>query len=147
MEIHKGYVLHALQAAPATPDAITPRSNAAETLHALIASILDDNKAEDVIALDTRDKSSVTDVMMIASGRSARHVSAIADYVIKALKEHGAQGVSVEGLPSCDWVLIDAGDVVLHLFRPEVRAYYNLEKMWGLDAEPTADPAPPADDA
>ncbi len=93
---------------------------------------LDDDKAEDVIVIDLNDKSSVADVMVIASGRSQRHVGAIADHMLKAIKKAGGHA-RVEGLPACDWVLIDAGDVVVHLFRPEVRAYYNLEKMWGDD--------------
>lgn len=89
--------------------------------------------------MDLEGKSSVTDVLIIASGRSQRHVGAIADHVIRALKDAGAGRARVEGLPACDWVLIDAGDAVVHLFRPEVREYYNLEKMWGLKpASPAA---------
>lgn len=72
--------------------------------------------------------------MVVASGRSHRHVSALADHLIKALKASGFGPARVEGLPNCDWVLIDAGDVVIHLFRPEVRDFYNLEKMWAMDA-------------
>lgn len=68
--------------------------------------------------------------MVVSSGRSHRHVGALADYLVKALKEMGVAQVRVEGLPACDWVLVDAGDVIVHLFRPEVRSFYNLEKMW-----------------
>jgi len=68
--------------------------------------------------------------MVVASGRSHRHVGAIADHLVKALKETGRAGPRVEGVPHCDWVLVDAGDIIVHIFRPEVRAFYNLEKMW-----------------
>ncbi len=71
--------------------------------------------------------------MVIASGRSQRHVSAIADHIMRTLKKNGHGKIAVEGLTACDWVLIDAGDVILHLFRPEVREFYNLEKMWSVD--------------
>ncbi|MGD2131839.1 MAG: ribosome silencing factor [Maricaulaceae bacterium] len=105
-----------------------------EALRALIIKSLEDDKAEDVVVIDLKDKTSVTDAMVIASGRSQRHVGAIADHLMRAIKDAGLGRVGVEGLPACDWVLIDAGDVVVHLFRPEVRDYYNLEKMWGGDA-------------
>lgn len=95
--------------------------------------MLDDDKAEDVISVDLRGKSSVTDVMIIASGRSQRHVGAIADHVMRAIKDAGLGRARVEGLPACDWVLLDAGDVVVHLFRPEVRSFYDLEKMWSVE--------------
>lgn len=107
-------------------------------MESLVLETLDDDKAEDVIAVDLRGKSSVTDVMVIASGRSQRHVGALADHLLRALKEAGHGSARVEGLASCDWVLIDAGDVVIHLFRPEVRSFYNLEKMWSVE------PAAPA---
>lgn len=104
-------------------------------MQALILETLDDDKAEDVVAIDLRGKSSVTDIMVIASGRSSRHVSALADHLIDTLKETGRVKPRVEGLQTCDWVLIDAGDIVIHLFRPEVRSFYNLEKMWSVDPE------------
>lgn len=113
-------------------------------MEALILETLDDDKAEDVVAIDLRGKSSVTDIMVIASGRSSRHVSAIADHLIDTLKETGRVRPRVEGLQTCDWVLIDAGDIVIHLFRPEVRAFYNLEKMWSVDPETPDSPASPA---
>ncbi len=95
---------------------------------------LEDDKAEDLIVIDLEGKSSIADEMIIASGRSQRHVASLADHVVRRLKETGRTGVRVEGLPNADWVLIDAGDVVVHLFRPEVRTFYNLERIWGADA-------------
>ena len=102
-------------------------------MEALILETLDDDKAEEVIAIDLRGKSSVTDTMIIASGRSTRHVSALAHHIVTALKEAGCANPRIEGLKSCDWVLVDLGDIVVHLFRPEVRSFYNLEKMWQVD--------------
>ena len=78
-------------------------------------------------------KTSLGDFMVVASGRSQRHVSAIAEKLIERLKEEGVRDTRVEGMPLCDWVLIDAGDVIVHVFRPEAREFYNLEKMWGSD--------------
>lgn len=101
-----------------------------------VLSSLEDAKAEDVISIDLRGKTSIADDMIIASGRSTVHVGAIADKVLKACKEAGVVAPRVEGLPQGDWVLIDAGDVIIHIFRPEVRQFYNLEKMWG-GARPT----------
>ncbi|HEY0291766.1 MAG TPA: ribosome silencing factor [Hansschlegelia sp.] len=96
----------------------------------LILDVLDDNKAEETVVIDLRGKSSLADEMVISTGRSNRHVGAIADKMVEEIKKGGHGKVVVEGLPHCDWVLIDAGDVIVHLFRPEVRAFYNLEKMW-----------------
>lgn len=90
-------------------------------------------KAQDVVAIDLRGKTAIADAMIVASGTSNRHVGSIADNVIKALKEAGRGSARVEGVPQCDWVLIDAGDVIVHVFRPEVRSFYNLEKMWSQD--------------
>ena len=109
-------------------------------LETLILDSLEDDKAEEVVAIDLRGKSSVTDIMIVASGRSARHVSALADHLVRKLKEHGQGKARVEGLQTCDWVLIDAGDVIVHLFRPEVRSFYNLEKMWSVEPDATASP-------
>jgi len=86
-------------------------------------------KAEDTVTIDLRGKSSLTDYLIVSSGRSNRHVGAISDRVVEGLHQAGV-GTRVEGMPHCDWVVIDAGDVILHVFRPEVRAFYNLEKMW-----------------
>jgi ribosome-associated protein len=93
---------------------------------------LDDAKAEDIVTIDLQGKTSIADVMVVATGRSSVHVGAIADRIVKSLKEQGVHP-RVEGLPHCDWVLIDAGDAIVHVFRPEVRQFYNLEKMWGGD--------------
>lgn len=106
---------------------------AAGSLAQTILTGLDDAKAEDIVTIDLAGKTSLADVMVIASGRSTTHVSSIADRVMKALKEGGFGAPRVEGLTHGDWVLIDAGDAIIHIFRPEVRQFYNLEKMWGGD--------------
>jgi ribosome-associated protein len=106
---------------------------AAADLNALIQGLLDDAKAEKTTVIDLTGKSSIADVMIVTEGRANRHVAAIADRVVRGLKEQGHKGLRVEGLNTADWVLIDAGDVILHIFRPEVRAFYNLEKMWSAD--------------
>ena len=92
---------------------------------------LDDAKAENVVSLDLHGKTSIADIMLIATGRSNVHVGAIAERVIAGCKEIGRKAPRVEGMPHCDWVLIDAGDIIVHIFRPEVRQFYNLEKIWG----------------
>jgi ribosome-associated protein len=92
---------------------------------------LQDAKAEDVVCLDLQGKTPIADTMIIATGRSNTHVGAMTEHVIKAFTDSGLQTPRVEGLPHCDWVLVDAGDIIVHLFRPEVRQFYNLEKMWG----------------
>ena len=96
----------------------------------MVLTSLEDDKAEDIIAIDIRGKSSFADMLVVASGRSARHVGALADHIMRNLKEAGVKDVRVEGLPQGDWVLVDAGDIVVHLFRPEVRSFYNIEKIW-----------------
>ena len=96
----------------------------------IVLNILSDGKAEDIQSIDLVGKTTIADSMVIASGRSQRHVGAMADQLLQKLKQEGIKQVRVEGLPLCDWVLIDAGDVVVHIFRPEVRQFYNLEKMW-----------------
>ncbi|PIU05055.1 MULTISPECIES: ribosome silencing factor [Methylobacterium] len=102
-------------------------------LRTLALGCLDEMKAEETVEIDLAGKTSLADTMIIASGRSQRHVGAIADKIIKDMKDNGFGTARVEGLPACDWVLIDAGDVLVHIFRPEVRGFYNLEKMWGAD--------------
>jgi ribosome-associated protein len=100
---------------------------------ALVAGVLAqlaDAKAEQVVTIDLKSKSSEADFMIVASGRSNRHVNAIADQIVQKLEGHGQKNLRVEGIPQCDWVLVDAGDVIVHIFRPEVRSYYNLEKLW-----------------
>jgi len=103
-------------------------------LEALILGRLDDDKAQNVVFIDLRRRSAFADGLIIASGRSHRHVGAMAEHLLRALKEAGQGKARVEGLPGCDWVLIDAGDVIVHLFRPEVREFYNIEKIWSVDS-------------
>jgi ribosome-associated protein len=105
------------------------RPDAEETLRIVLASI-DDMKAEDTVTIDLTGKSSIADTMVVTSGRSNRQVGAIADRLLEDLRKAGVPNVRVEGMPHCDWVLIDSGDVIVHIFRPEVRAFYQLEKMW-----------------
>lgn len=102
-------------------------------LLSVVLDTLEDSKAEDVVCIDIKGKTSIGDQMVVASGRSQRHVGAVADHLIRKLKDEGFGRARVEGLPHCDWVLIDAGDVIVHIFRPEVREFYNLEKMWSAD--------------
>jgi ribosome-associated protein len=109
---------------------------AEEALKTVLAS-LDEAKAEDTATIDIAGKSALGDYMVVASGRSNRHVAAIADRLVEDLKAAGLGPVRIEGLPHCDWVLLDAGDVIVHVFRPEVREFYNIEKMWM--AEPYSD--------
>jgi ribosome-associated protein len=97
---------------------------------------LDDAKAEDPVSIDITGKSPLGDYMIVASGRSHRHVGAIADRLLGDLKDAGVPDVRVEGMRALDWVLIDAGDVIVHVFRPDVRAFYNIEKMWLADHGP-----------
>lgn len=103
----------------------------------VVLQSLEDAKAEDTISIDITGKSSLSDYMVVTSGRSHRHVGAVADQVTRALKDNGFGTARVEGLPNCDWVLVDAGDVVLHIFRPEVREFYNIEKLWAADLPAT----------
>ena len=103
--------------------------DAEETLRLVLARV-DALKAEDTVTIDLTGKSSIADMMVVTSGRSNRHVGSIADRVLEDLAAAGMPDARVEGMPHCDWVLIDAGDVIVHVFRPEVRAFYNLEKMW-----------------
>ena len=104
------------------------------TLEDLILTRLDDDQAQDVVFIDLKGKSPVADGLIVASGRSQRHVGAMADHLLRGLKEAGYGKCRVEGMPSADWVLIDAGDVIVHLFRPEVRSFYNIEKIWSVES-------------
>jgi ribosome-associated protein len=119
-----------------SPPAPVPASSAAPrtSLERLLLDRLDDEKAQDIVFIDLAGQSSIADGLIIASGRSQRHVGAMADHLLRTLKDHGHGRAKVEGLPGCDWVLIDVGDVIVHLFRPEVRGFYNIEKIWSVDS-------------
>ncbi len=109
------------------------------SLHALIMDQLDEDQAQEIVSIPLEGKSSIADFMIIASGRSTRQVASIAQKLAETVKRAGFGPVRLEGLPAADWVLLDAGDVVVHLFRPEVRSFYNLERMWAFgDAPPVA---------
>tara|TARA_R110000850_G_scaffold23581_10_gene69630 strand:- start:554 stop:961 length:408 start_codon:yes stop_codon:yes gene_type:complete len=105
-----------------------------DALHALVMKSLDDDQAQDIVSIPLAGKSNIADHMVIAEGRSTRQVAAIAQKLAERVKQAGGT-VRVEGLANADWVLIDAGDVIVHLFRPEVRSFYNLERMWAVDEE------------
>ena len=109
---------------------IVPKHAGSEPLLNEVVHWLDEAKAEAIVTIDLAGKSSLGDYMVIATGRSDRHVGAVAEQIRKHLKDKGINGVRVEGLETCDWVLIDAGDILVHVFRAEVRDFYNLEKMW-----------------
>ena len=128
--------LETIAAMTASPDDLA-QPDSMPALETLIVDRLDDDKAQDIVCIDLKGKSSVADTLIIASGRSHRHVGALADHVLRALKEAGHGKAKVEGLPACDWVLIDVGDVVVHIFRPEVRTFYNIEKIWSLSPDGT----------
>jgi ribosome-associated protein len=119
-------------ASAAAPTAITPPLPDAEpgSLLALVLQSLDDDQAQDVVAIPLEGKSAIADYMIIASGRSNRQVAAIAEKLAERIKHAGFGSARIEGLPAADWVLVDAGDIVCHVFRPEVRSFYNLERMW-----------------
>jgi ribosome-associated protein len=106
-------------------------SDRGNALGDMIVASLADDKAEDIVRIDLTGKSSIADEMIVASGRSARHVNALADHIQRKLKDDSATRARVDGKQTCDWVVIDAGDVVVHLFRPEVREFYQLERIWG----------------
>ena len=116
-----------------TPPAERVDSHASDELLAKITAWLDDAKAEKVVAIDIKRKSSLGDYMVVATGRSDRHVGAIAEQLQAKLKDEGYGRVRIEGRPQCDWVLIDVGDIIVHVFRAEVREFYNIEKMWSGD--------------
>jgi ribosome-associated protein len=117
----------------------TPRAELLSKGHkpaALVKEIvrwLDEAKGEEVVTIDLEGKSSIGDFMVIATGRSDRHVGAIAEQLQRKLKDKGLGRVRIEGLETCDWVLLDTGDIIVHIFRPEVREFYNLEKMWSAE--------------
>ncbi|MBY0565092.1 MAG: ribosome silencing factor [Hyphomonadaceae bacterium] len=132
-----------MKRAPVATPAGTPRSADrpapgidVDAVTQVVLTSLEDDKAEEITAIDIRGKSSFADMMVVASGRSSRHVGALADHVMRKLKDAGVSDVRIEGMPQADWVLVDAGDVVVHLFRPEVRAFYNIEKIWAANPGP-----------
>ena len=119
---------------PRTRKAVAQQT--ADTTHDLLKIVetsLDDDKAEDIVAIDLRGKSTIADYMVIATGRNSRQLAAMASHLDEKLTKAGIRRVSVEGADQGDWVLLDGGDVVVHLFRPEVRSFYALEKMWGAE--------------
>ena len=120
---------------PETPSA--PQTDGAiersEALHDLVLRSLDDDKAVEIVSIPLQGKSNIADYMVIASGRSTRQVAAMAQKLTERIKRELGRGVRLEGLPVADWVLIDADDVIVHLFRPEVRSFYNLERMWAFE--------------
>ncbi len=121
-----------LQATPTTaPPSTRENPVAAERILHEITTLLDERKAEDIVSIPLAGKTTIADFMVIASATSHRQVSALAEHLLRRLKELGLGRAAVEGMESAEWVLIDAGDVIVHLFRPEVRAFYNLEKLWG----------------
>ncbi len=123
-------------AAPANDTVSNAESVAA--LHALVMQSLDDDQAQETVSIPLEGKSSIADHMVIASGRSSRQVAAMAQHLAEKIKKETGRSARVEGLPVADWVLIDAGDVIVHLFKPEVRSFYNLERMWGFVDAPVA---------
>ncbi|MBV8472509.1 MAG: ribosome silencing factor [Hyphomicrobiales bacterium] len=112
---------------------VSPAPVKEDALRRTILGSLENSKAEDVVAIDIAGKSTLADVMIIASGRSTVHVGAIADHLVKACREAGYPAPRVEGMPNCDWVLLDASDAIVHIFKPDVRQFYNLEKVWSAD--------------
>jgi ribosome-associated protein len=125
---------------PAPAPASTEAHAQAEALHNLVLRSLDDDQAVEVVSIPLTGKSNIADYMVVASGRSSRQVSSMAQKLSERIKQELGRAVRVEGLPVADWVLIDADDVIVHLFRPEVRSFYNLERMWAFEesARPAA---------
>lgn len=113
----------------------------ADQLLADIVESLEDHKAQDVVVINLKGKSDIAEFMVIASGQSGRQVSTMADRLLLVVKKHGVVGAVPEGRGQADWVLLDAGDVIIHLFRPEVREFYNLEKMWNVELPDSQEPA------
>ncbi len=118
------------------PTEVLSDKNASKALLDKICHWLDEAKAEEIVTIDLEGKTTIGDYMVVATGRTDRHVGAIADQLQRKLKEVGLGRTRVEGTETCDWVLIDTGDLIVHVFRPEVRDFYNLEKMWSVDRPP-----------
>lgn len=115
------------------PPAPAPGAPGSGSLLGLVTMALEDAKAEEIVTLDLAGQSALADHMVIATGRSDRHVGAIAERIVTALKDRMRSSIRVEGMSTCEWVLIDAGDVIVHVFKPEARAFYNLERLWGVE--------------
>jgi ribosome-associated protein len=126
------------QAAARLAQTIGQPDMGSDALHQLVLTQLDDDQAQEIVSIPLAGKSSIADHMVIASGRSTRQVAAMAQKLAEKIKQAGYGSARVEGLPAADWVLIDAGDVVIHLFRPEVRSFYNLERMWSFEGTETS---------
>ena len=114
----------------------SPDAESVEALHKLVLSSLDDDQAVETVSIPLAGKSSIADYMVVASGKSTRQVASMANKLAEKIKAECGRSARVEGLPTADWVLIDAGDVIVHLFRPEVRSFYNLERMWAFGDAP-----------
>ncbi len=112
----------------------------AKTISDLVLKSLDDDQGIDIMSIDLAGKTSIADIMIVASGRNSRHVAAMAEHISSVLKDNGAGRLKVQGLENADWVLIDAGDVIIHLFRPEVREFYSLETIWTGQAKHLSQP-------
>jgi ribosome-associated protein len=121
------------QAAAKAAQSLVRTEMGAPSLHDLVLAQLDDDQAQEIVTIPLEGKSSIADHMVIASGRSTRQVASMAQKLAEEIKKAGYGNARIEGLPAADWVLIDAGDVVVHLFRPEVRTFYNLERMWSFE--------------
>jgi ribosome-associated protein len=115
-----------------------PATDSVDALHTMIMKSLDDDQAVEAVSIPLAGKSSIADHMVIASGKSTRQVASMAMKLAQKIKETTGRSARIEGLPAADWVLIDAGDIIVHLFRPEVRSFYNLERMWAFGEAPIA---------
>lgn len=123
---------------PAARKSKTAAPDSVDALHTLILKSLDDDQAVETVSIPLAGKSTIADHMVIASGRSTRQVASMAQKLCEKIKTETGRQTRVEGLPTADWVLIDAGDIIVHLFRPEVRSFYNLERMWAFGDAPPA---------
>lgn len=126
------------QTEPARPGAAALPESEPGSLHALVLQSLDDDQAQEIVSIPLKGKTEIADHMVIASGRSSRQVASMAEKLAVRVKAAGFGHCRIEGLPAADWVLVDAGDIIIHLFRPEVRSFYNLERMWGFGDSPAS---------
>jgi ribosome-associated protein len=123
---------------PASPKTTALPADSVDALHAMILASLDDDQAVELVSIPLAGKSAIADHMVIASGRSTRQVASMAEKLVRRIKTEAGRSARIEGLPAADWVLIDAGDIIVHLFKPEVRSFYNLERMWAFGDAPPA---------